>query len=125
MFIMTEIEDRRLLKLNETSSHTHTVAYLSQHDLAIIPSILLSHARFGHINYDGFCLLRKNGLSSLFVVPRKLKQCDACILGKHNKQPFHDFTSRACRKLELIYSHLCCPMPLPFADGNKYICDFY
>jgi hypothetical protein len=58
------------------------------------------------------------------TIPRKLKQCDACILGKHNKQPFHNSTSRACRRLELIHSYLCDPMSIPFANGNKYIMSF-
>jgi hypothetical protein len=61
-----------------------------------------------------FMLLKNNGVSGLPTIPRKLKQCDACILGKHSKQPFHDSTSRACRKLELIHSDLCGPMPIPF-----------
>jgi transposase InsO family protein/adenylate kinase family enzyme len=124
MVVMTGIEDGRLLKLNGTSSHTHTVAYLSHHDSGIIPSSLLWHARFGHINYDSLRLLRKNGVSGFPTIPRKLKQCDACILGKHNKQPFHDSTSRACRKLELIHSDLCGPMHVPSANGNKYIMTF-
>jgi hypothetical protein len=112
MVVMTRMEDGRLLKLKGTSSHTQNVAYLSHHDAGIIPSSLLWHAIFGHINYDSLRLLRKNGVSGFPTIPRKLKQCDACILGKHNKQPFHDSTSRACRKLELIHSDLCGPMPL-------------
>jgi transposase InsO family protein len=53
-----------------------------------------------------------------------LKQCDDCILGKQSKQPFHDSTSRACGKIELIHSDLCDPMPVPSANGNKYIMTF-
>jgi hypothetical protein len=68
--------------------------------------------------------LRKNGVSSFPTIPRKLKQCDACILGKHSKQPFHDSTSRACRKIELIHSYLYEPMHVPYANGNKYIMTF-
>jgi transposase InsO family protein len=118
------MEDGRLLKLNGTSSHTQNVAYLSHHSEGIMSSSLLWHAIFGHINYDSLRLLRKNGVSSFPTIPRKLKQCDACILGKHRKQPFHDSTSRACRKLELIHSDLCGPMPVPSANGNKYIMSF-
>jgi hypothetical protein len=124
MVVMTGIEDLRLLKLNGTSSHTHTTAYLSHHDSGIIPSSILWHARFGHINYESLHLLRKNGVSGLPTIPRKLKQCDARILGKDSKQPFHDSTSRACRKLEMIHSNLFGPMPVPFANGNKYIMTF-
>jgi hypothetical protein len=121
---MIGIEVEILLKLNGTSSHTHIVAYLSHHDSGIISSSLLRHAIFDQINHDRLCLLRKNGVSSFPTIPRKLKKCDACILGKHNKQPFHDSTSRACRKLELIHSNLCGPMHVPFANGNKYIMTF-
>jgi hypothetical protein len=124
MGVMIEMEDGRLLKLNGTYAHTQTVAYLSHHDLGIIPSSLLWHARFGHISYDNLRLLRNNGVSGLPTIPRKLKQCDAYILGKHIKQPFHNSTSRACRKLELIHSDLCDPMHVPFANGNKYIVTF-
>jgi len=124
MVVMTGMEDGTLLKLKGTSTHKQNVAYLSHHDVGIIPYSLLWHARFGHINYDSLCLSRKNDAFGLATISRKLKQCDACILGKHNKQPFHDSTSRACRKLELIHSDLCGPMPVPSANGNKYIMTF-
>jgi hypothetical protein len=58
-----------------TSSHAQNVAYLSHHSE-------------GHINYGTLCLLRKNGVSGLPNISRNLKQCDACILGKHSKRPF-------------------------------------
>jgi hypothetical protein len=95
MLVMTKMEYGRLLKLNETYAHRQNAAYLFDHGEGITPSSLLWHAIFGHINYDNLHLLRKNGVSGLPTIPRKRKQCDACILGKHNKQPFHDSTSRA------------------------------
>jgi hypothetical protein len=52
MVVMTRMEDGRLLKLKGTSAYTQNVAYLSHHSEGIIPSSLLWHARFGHINYD-------------------------------------------------------------------------
>jgi hypothetical protein len=124
MVVMARIEDGIFLKLNGTFAHTCIVAYLSHHDLGIMPSILLWHAIFGHINYDNILLLRKNGVSDFPTIPGKLKQCHACILGKHNKQPFHDSTSRACRKIEMIHFDLCIPMSIPSANGNKYIMNF-
>jgi hypothetical protein len=117
MVVMTRIE-------YGTSDHTHSVAYFSHHESGIIPYSLLWHAIFGHINYDNLCLLRKNGVFGLPTIPRKLKQCDACTLGKHRKQPFHDSTSRACRILELIHSYFCGPMFVPSTNGNKYIMIF-
>jgi hypothetical protein len=121
---MTGMEDGRLLKLNGTSVHTQNDAYLFDHDEGIMSSNLLWHAIFGHINYDSLRVLIKNDVSSLPTIPRKVKQCDACILGKHRKQPFHDFTSRACRKLELIHFDLCGPMLVPSTNENKYIMYF-
>jgi hypothetical protein len=124
MVVMTEMEDGRLLKLNGASSHTQMATYLSHHSEGIMSFSLLWHAIFGHINYDNLRLLRKNGVFSFPTIHRKLMQCDACILGKHRKQPFHDYTSGACRKLELIHSYLCGPMHVPSANGNKYIIYF-
>jgi hypothetical protein len=72
MVFMTRIEDGRLLKLNGTSAHTHIVAYLSHHDSGIMSYSLLWNARFGHIDYDRLLLLRKNCVSGLPIVPRKL-----------------------------------------------------
>ena len=82
----------------------------------------LWHARFGHINYDSLCLLKRKGVSGLPTIPRQLKQCDVCILGKHSKQPFYENTSKASRKLGLIHSNLCGAMLVPSANGNKNQC---
>jgi hypothetical protein len=62
--------------------------------------------------------MRKN---DIYGLPTKLKQCDACIPGKHNKHTFHDYTSRACRNIEMIHYDLYGPIDVPFANGNKYM----
>jgi hypothetical protein len=113
MVIMIRVEDGRLLKLKGTSSHAQSFAYLSHHDEGTNPSSLLWNVIFGHINYDVIRLLKNNGVSSLPTILRNLKQCDACILGKHNKQPFHYSTSRACRKLGLIQFDMCGSVLVP------------
>jgi len=122
--VMRGIEEERLLKLQGTSARTQHFSYNSHYEEGTFPSSLLWHARFGHLNYDSLRLLKKNGVAGLPTIPRKLKQCDACILGKHSKQSFHDSHSRARRKLELIHSDLCGPMPISSANGNKYIMTF-
>jgi hypothetical protein len=124
MVIMTGVEDVILLNFKGTSSHAHNSSYLFDHDEGTFPYILLCNARFGHINYDNLCLLKKNGVSGFPTIPRKLKQCDACILGKHRKQPFHDSTSIECGKLGLKHYDLCGLVPIPLANGNKYIMYF-
>ena len=122
--VMEGIEEGRLLKLKGSSAHAQNFAFSSHHDEGTFPSSLLWHARFGHLNYDSLRLLKKNGVDGLPTIPRKPKECDACILGKHSKQPFHDSHSRAHRKLELVHSDLCGPMPIASANGNKYMMTF-
>jgi len=124
MLIMIGMEDGRLLKLNGTCSHTHNVAYLSDHGKRIMAYSILWHAIFFHINYGNLHLLKNNGISSLPTNPRKLKQCDVCILGNHRKQPFHEFISISCRNRELIHFDLCDHIPIPSKNGNKYIISF-
>jgi hypothetical protein len=124
MVVMTRVEDGRLLKLKETYTHAQNSAYLSHQDEGALPSSLLWHARFRHINYGSLRLLKKNGVSGLPTIPRNLKQCEACNHGKHSKQPFHASTFRACRKLKIFHYDLCRPMFVPSANGNKYIISF-
>eukprot|EP00253_Pinus_taeda_P035447 PITA_35447 len=82
---MRGIEEERLFKLQGTSVHAQHFSYISHHEEGTLPSSLLWHARFGHLKYDSLHLLKKNGVVGLPTIPRKLKQCDACILGKHSK----------------------------------------
>ena len=48
-------------------------------------------------------MLKKSGVIGFPTIPRKLKQCDACILGKHSKPYFHDSHYREHRKIELVH----------------------
>lgn len=82
---MTECEDEKLLKLKGTYAHQRNFTYRSYHDEGVLSSNILWHVRSGHINYDIIHILKKNDISSLPSVPRKLKQCEPCILEKHNK----------------------------------------
>eukprot|EP00253_Pinus_taeda_P027944 PITA_27944 len=78
--VMRGIEEERLFKLQGTSAHAQHFSYISHHEEGTLPSSLLWHARFGNLNYDSLRLLKKNGVAGLPTIPRKLKQCDACIL---------------------------------------------
>jgi len=122
--VMTGIEEEMILKLQGTFARAQNFSYNSHYDEGTFPSSLLWHAIFGHLNYDSIRLLKKNGVTGLPTIPRKLKQCDACILGNHSKQSFHDSHSRAHRKPELIHSYLCGPMHVPSTNGNKYTMTF-
>ena len=123
VIVMTGVEEDKLLKLKGTSSFQSNSALLVQHS-DTLSSSLLWHARFGHINYESIRIMKQQGIQGLPTIPRKLSPCNACILGKHCKQPFYGSTSRASRKLGLIHSDLCGPMPIQSANGNKYLLTF-
>jgi len=74
---MTGIEEERLLKLQGTSAHAQNSSYNSHYEEGTFPSSLLWHARFGRLNCESLCLLKKNVVTGLPTIPRKLKQCDA------------------------------------------------
>lgn len=95
--------------LKVTKAHFHLVFYGIQD---------------GHLNYENIHLLKINGVSGFPTIPRKLKQCDACILGKHRKQPFHDFVSKAHRNIALAHFDLCGPLHVPSTNGNRYVMTF-
>lgn len=111
---MTGIKEERLMKLQGTSSHSQKISYNSCYDECTLPSCLLWHARFWHLNYYNLRLLNKSGVIGLPTIPRKPKQYDDCILGKHNKQSFHDSDSKSHRKFKFIHSDLRSPVPVPF-----------
>ena len=83
--VMRGIEEERLLKLQGTSARAQHFSYNAHHEEGTPPSSLLWHDRFGHLNYDSLRLLKKNVVAGLPTISRKLKQCDAYILGKHRK----------------------------------------
>ena len=89
---MTGVEEDKLLKLKGTSSFQSNSALLAQHS-DTLSSSLLWHARFGNINYESIRIMKQQGIQGLPTIPRKLSPCNACILGKHCKQPFYGSTS--------------------------------
>jgi len=63
--VMRGIEEERLLKLQDTSARAQRFSYNSHYEEGTLPSSLLWHARFGHLNYDSLRLLKKNGVAGL------------------------------------------------------------
>jgi len=103
MVVMTRVANEILLELKATFNHIQKFTYLFHLNEGKFPSSLIWHTRFGHVNYNILHLLKNNGVSILPNILKKFKKCIACILEKHIKQPFHDYTSRACRKQGLIH----------------------
>ena len=116
--VMSGVEEDKLLKLHGMSSVALNKTYLVQQNYTLSSS-LLWHARFGHVIYESIRIIKQQGIKGLPTVLRKLTPCNACILGKHHKQCFQNSKSRDTRKLILIHSDLCGPMPVPTANVNK------
>ena len=121
---MTRYEDGKLPKLKGCSTTIQNFAYISHLEEGNLSSGLLRHAIFGHLNYNSLHLLINIGVYGLPSTPKKRNKCDACIIGKHSKQPFKESKFGACRKVELIHSNLCGPMPITSANGSKYLMNF-
>ena len=92
---MTGVEEGTLLKLNGTSSinSCESSTVLVQQSDIMSPS-LLWHVQFGHINYCIIIIMKNQGIKGLPTVPRKITPCNACILGKNCKEPFHSSSFR-------------------------------
>ena len=124
---MNDVEEGALLKLNGASSTVmnfcDSSALLAQ-QRDTFSSSLLWHACFGHINYENIIIVRQKGIKGFPTIPKELTPCDACILGKHSRKPFHSSSSRDSRKLGIIHSDLCGPMLVGTANGNKCMLTF-
>jgi hypothetical protein len=63
MIVTIGLEDGRLLMLKEISTHGQNFARLSHKNKGIIPSSIMWHSIFCHINYEIFHVLKRNGVS--------------------------------------------------------------
>ena len=81
---------------------------------------LLWHAHFSHINFDSITIMKHQDIQGLPTILSKFSPCHACIFDKHCKKPFHNFASRASKKLGLIHFDLCGHILIQSGNGNKY-----
>lgn len=93
--VMSGFEDEKLLKLQGTCVRSKNFSFMAHQEKGTLSSYLLWHARFGHLNFNNLCLLKQQVFSSLPTIPKNIEPCEACILGKHRKQPFVPTTWRA------------------------------
>ena len=96
---MTGYEYGKMLKLKGCSAIVQNFSYISQLEEGKFSSILLCHTIFGNLNYKSLRLLRNNGVYGSPTILKQRNKCDACILGKHSKQPSQESKFRACIKL--------------------------
>ena len=80
------------------------------------------HARFGHTNFGALRKMGREGLvRGLPVLNEAERLCDACISGKHRRDPFPTSAQRRSSKpLELLHGDLCGPITPATPSHNSY-----
>ncbi|UYV61392.1 hypothetical protein LAZ67_1004695 [Cordylochernes scorpioides] len=85
-------------------------------------NISLWHRRLNHLN-EAYMkeIIQRNVVLGLNVKIKNLPECEACIMGKLTRQPYHPVTTNCTTKtLELVHMDLCGPMPYQSLGGSKY-----
>ncbi|CAH0393367.1 unnamed protein product [Bemisia tabaci] len=75
----------------------------------------LSHQNFEHVKK----ILRLNGIS--WKDSQETNFCEACIEGKHHRQPFYSSKTQTHAICELIHADLCGPMETHSIAGSRYM----
>ncbi|UYV75826.1 hypothetical protein LAZ67_13001452 [Cordylochernes scorpioides] len=85
-------------------------------------NISLWHRRLNHLN-EAYMkeIIQRNVVLGFNVNFKNLPECEACIMGKLTRQPYHPVTTNCTTKpLELVHMDLCGPMPYQSLGGSKY-----
>ncbi|UYV76796.1 K02A2.6-like, partial [Cordylochernes scorpioides] len=85
-------------------------------------NISLWHRRLNHLN-EAYMkeIIQRNVVLGVNVKFKNLPECEACIMGKLTRQPYHSVTTNCTTKpLELVHMDLCGPMPYQSLGGSKY-----
>lgn len=98
-----------MFKLNLSANRAYTTTKKGA-------DIRLWHKRFGHIGFDSMRFLN-------LKIPNGLK-CKICIKGKQSRKPFNVTGDRARKKLEVIHTDVCGPLPVQSIGGNRYFVTF-
>ena len=85
------------------------------------------HMRFGHLGYDNLRILYdKRMVAGMKLNTEPIdKNCESCIMGKHNRTPFPKKSQRkTTNPLEVVYSDVCGPMSCNSIGGSRYFVTF-
>ena len=91
-------------------------------------SLAVWHCRLGHLNYTYVNQLKNKEMvdgMNYDADTQSQKECEACVLGKMEKKPFHKQSQhRASRPYEIVHSDVCGPMQVESKGGSKYMLTF-
>ena len=85
------------------------------------------HYRLGHANEQTIKDMAHKQLVTGIILPKQaqLSFCEGCITGKMTRLPYRSVGEiRSKRKLRLVHSDVCGPMPTESIGGNKYFVTF-
>eukprot|EP01018_Ginkgo_biloba_P017412 Gb_00311 [translate_table: standard] len=86
---------------------------------------ILWHCRYGHLNYGGLIMLRKNEMvAGLPFIQGSKEVCEGCIYGKHHRDSFPVSKFKAREPLELVHIDLCGPMRTLSMGKPRYFITF-
>eukprot|EP01018_Ginkgo_biloba_P035951 Gb_31146 [translate_table: standard] len=86
---------------------------------------ILWHCRYGHLNYGGLVMLRKNEMvAGLPFIQGSKEVCEGCIYGKQHRDSFPVSKFKAREPLELVHIDLCGPMKTLSMEKVSYFMTF-
>jgi hypothetical protein len=105
-----------LYKLDVTSKAHHALTS------ATMPTEILWHQRYGHINHPDLLLLQKNNMvEGLPMLKNEKVSCDGCALGKMHRDEFPSNPDKKKRDvLDLVHTDVCGPMQTRSLGGAFY-----
>ena len=108
------------LAATEHNSIQHTALVSENTDLD------LWHQRMGHLCEQQLKHMVNKGLATgiKFRKASGLSFCEGCVEGKMHRTPFQSVGVRSTRKLQLVHSDVCGPMPVESLGGQKYFVTF-
>jgi len=104
--VVTTVRVGGLYKIDVTSKAHHALTS------ATMPTNILLHQRYGHINHPDLLLLqKKNIVEGLPMLKNKKVACDGCALGKMHRDEFPCNPDKKKRGvLDLVHTDVCEPM---------------
>jgi hypothetical protein len=114
--VATGVRAGGLYKLDVTSKAHHTLTS------ATMPTEILWHQRYGHINHPDLLLLQKqNMVEGLPMLKNENVACEGCALGKMHRDEFPSNPDKKKRDvLDLVHIDVCGPMQTRSLGGAFY-----
>lgn len=84
-----------------------------------------AHRCLGHLGQDNIKrLIAKGMVTGIDEVGGRIEFCESCTAGKQHVFPFPSSNKRARRKLDLVHSDVCGPLPNSINGGYRYFITF-